>query len=500
MSAPQPIASGDIATRPLEHLLFYVQQNQLSGTLVVWPADQTEPGQDRLLFQQGRLRKAQLRTKVAAVNGVIQLFERSRGVFAFYAEDVTTQDAQRVSFDILALVTAGLRQYASRGVMPLLRRFGGKHLRLRTNLPLPRFNFNPEELAVVQLLRAAPATVSRLCELSGDPKTAERVIYVLALSKFLQPYDAEAAKEQEPGTVRHRILSPEEAEVRHALESLRARSRADQETEESDSLDPPRSPSIPPPTEQLSPELRETWNELISRHDRSKDQNHFEVLGLSENATTDEVKAAFLPLIKRWHPDRLPAELTDLRPWADRYFHRINQAHDTLSNPKKRAEYIASQGEDVDEEQEQVDRALRAAMEYRKVEVLIKRKLWSQAQEMLDQVLELDDSDADYHVAKATIMFRQLGGKNIKSELQRIKHVLDKALEMHDEHAEAWYLRGELYEREGDERQAFKAFKRVLSIKPNHLQASRKVRLANMRKSGDSTQSDLLGRFFGKKK
>lgn len=501
VSAPQPIASGDLATRPFEHLLVYVLQNKLDGSLAIWPEDASQKGQDRLLFQQGRLRKAQLRDELPAINGVLQLFARTRGVFAFYAQDVLTA-GERVSIDTLALITAGLRQFPSRAMAPFLKKFGASHLRLRSKVELARLNLNAEEQAVVQLLRAAPAPVARLRQISGSPSTADRVVYILGLANYLRPYQED---EEGPKTERQRVLSSAEAEVRHALESLSARNRTSSQPEATAQAEPSssltRASAAPPPVEPLSEELHQLWNELVARHDQAKEQNLFEVLGLGQNATTQEVKGAFLPLIKKWHPDRLPPELSDLRPWADRYFHKINQAHDTLSNPKKRAEYVASLGGEVDQEQEQVDRTLRAAMEFRKVEVLMKRRLWNDAEELLQTVFELDDSDADFYVAKAKILLQKMRSKGTRAQLSRVSEALDQAIALHAEHVEAWYMRGELAEREDDGSRALKAYKRVLSLAPSHLQASRKVRLANMRtRNENSMQSDLLGRLFGKKK
>ena len=86
--------------------------------------------------------------------------------------------------------------------------------------------------------------------------------------------------------------------------------------------------------------------------------------------------------------------------------------------------------------------------------------------------------------------------------LKRAEELWDSFNAWHKEHPEAWYLRGEIYERLGDSSRALSAYKKVLEFRPSHLQATRKVRLANMRdrKASGSIQSDLLGRFLGKKK
>ena len=60
---------------------------------------------------------------------------------------------------------------------------------------------------------------------------------------------------------------------------------------------------------------------------------------MSEAATTSDVEVAFLNLAKRFHPDRLPPSLADLREVCTRVFGRISEAHKALSDPEGRKRY-----------------------------------------------------------------------------------------------------------------------------------------------------------------
>jgi len=63
-------------------------------------------------------------------------------------------------------------------------------------------------------------------------------------------------------------------------------------------------------------------------------KDYYRTLGVSEQATVDEIKKAFRRLAKQYHPDRNPNNAQE----ADR-FKEINEAHDVLSDPEKRKKY-----------------------------------------------------------------------------------------------------------------------------------------------------------------
>ncbi|HDM77429.1 MAG TPA: J domain-containing protein, partial [Deltaproteobacteria bacterium] len=63
-------------------------------------------------------------------------------------------------------------------------------------------------------------------------------------------------------------------------------------------------------------------------------KDYYSILGVSRNASQEEIKKAYRRLALKYHPDRNKGN-----PQAEERFKEINEAYAVLSDPEKRRQY-----------------------------------------------------------------------------------------------------------------------------------------------------------------
>jgi len=542
-SVPKPLAEGTLSATPFGHVLLSIQKKALSGTLAVWP-DDDQPGQDRILFRAGAPAVGRFLDPAADLErGMLNIFHRDKGPYAFYEADLVgdSSDALRGHVDILALIATALRGDVPKDAMVrVIRKLGLDRQRVKKGAPLSRLALQSNEMAFVELMRAEPATAAILIEQFGDPKVAQRMLYLLAITECLQPYRPVSQQKL-------RAVSSSS----HPAQRESSRPGARRSTRSSGSMPPPRgrgsSPpgardsSLPggdsvlptsisnmPPARTLSGEIvapralpgnppagldaeqQKRWEEVarvISMMDR---QNYFEMLGVKESAEGNDISKKYMSLAKIWHPDRLPPELSELRPWVEEIFHLFTVASDTLGDANKRIEYqkTVMQGGGTPESERKLNVMVEAAINFQKVDVLVKRRRYDDALEICEAAMAVVRKEADYPAMTAWILLLR-DGIDDEAVANRIRDLLRKTFAINPDHVHGHFVRANFLKRQGDHEKALKHFKKVSKLDPKNLEALREVRIGNMRQSrgrssapppsrGDSKRPSIFGKFFKK--
>jgi curved DNA-binding protein CbpA len=395
----------------------------------------------------------------------------------------------------LGLLWRGIRSHADeRRVVAALQRLGDTPLHLHPDGQIDRFNLTSAEQAAIDVLRVKPQTAEELRQTGLLPEaTLNRLIYALAITRHLDvgvPKATPVGIDEAPSSSRIAILDGS-AQLRRRRR-LTTGSRRKGETSPPSSRTgaaphpppppppPPRAPAPPPAPNAPSPELRAFFDEIRELSQRIGGLNYYEILGVPDDAPKGIVQGAFFQLAKRWHPDRVPAEVGELRADATRIFSRMTEAHQVLTDDRLRGEYTAvlKEGGASAGEQDEIQAVLRAATSFQKAEVLLKRNNLAAAEEQARLAVENDPSQADY-IALYTWIQAQKPGQKLEALVSR----LDGAIHKEPENTRARWYRGQLLKRLGNYDLAVKDFKFIVEREPKHLDATREIRLYDMRRN-----------------
>ena len=190
-AASKILAEGDLGSTPLLHILLHLEQRSLSGTLLLLFVEGESA--DRILFHDGRpTAGAFVRSESSLVAGLLAACERRAGRYAFFDRDLLADHAQvRGSIDPFALVARVCRTMPRPDLVdPLLARYGQHPMRLQPGRPMHRLQLSDQENAVVDLLRASPASVADLEQLSSlTPSVTRQLLYLLIVTRMVAPYE-----------------------------------------------------------------------------------------------------------------------------------------------------------------------------------------------------------------------------------------------------------------------------------------------------------------------
>lgn len=103
--------------------------------------------------------------------------------------------------------------------------------------------------------------------------------------------------------------------------------------------------------------------------------NPYKVLGVSENATQEEIRRAYLELVKKYHPDRYQG--TPFENEANEKMKEINEAYDMLTKKQSSTSSSSSQYSSYTGEY---------ASEFSRIEEMIQRNELFMAKQVLDRI------------------------------------------------------------------------------------------------------------------
>ncbi len=211
-------------------------------------------------------------------------------------------------------------------------------------------------------------------------------------------------------------------------------------------------------------EEKKYYYELYEKHMRS---NFFQLLGLSRQASEQEIRTNYYQLAKELHPDRFQKEsMKEIQPLMENLFARISEAYSTLTNGESREKYekeIFGEGDVVSQiGNEKADKGTIAKGNYIKGRKLFEEGKYNEALKFLSNAVALDPTRWEYY-----LQFGRTLAKNPLMRSEAIK-IFKKVIVLNPTSADAYLELGILFRKTGNLNEAKHMLKSALQWEPNN--------------------------------
>ena len=242
-------------------------------------------------------------------------------------------------------------------------------------------------------------------------------------------------------------------------------------------------------------ELRIRRQQIAEAFEGLKTRNHFEVLGIARASSEAQVREAYRNLARQHHPDAIndPA-LGDLKPQINEIFLRLGDAHDTLTDPQRRARYESLLGPtrrtpgtampaattpppaapspsrphlEPEEAAAVAEKARTSAQR-----LIAEGKFWDAIQ-CLETAIEAAPTGSRMRHPLQLLLATAVA-KNPKWT-KRAEDILQKIVAEDARHVEAYFALGNLYQSGGLKTRAERMFRKVLELDSKHEGAAAKL-------------------------
>jgi len=233
--------------------------------------------------------------------------------------------------------------------------------------------------------------------------------------------------------------------------------------------------------------------------------SHFELLGLSESAAAGEVSAAFIRAARRYHPDRLAGTgLSELAPQAERILARMSEAAMILGDPARRAEYLATRS-GKKPAGSTIPTVLDAETSFRKGEVLLKRGDHAKAIECFAAACKASPGEPQYRAYWAWARFENPHGRK-EAVVREVQRIIADVVAAQPRFARGHYWLGQIWKFLNEPARAERAFREAANQDKDLIEATREMRLLEMRrtrasatrKAADPQRGGIMSRLFKK--
>jgi curved DNA-binding protein CbpA len=233
----------------------------------------------------------------------------------------------------------------------------------------------------------------------------------------------------------------------------------------------------PPP---LTDEEKAFLSDARARVKIAPKQDAYARLGVPQTAPQEQIRTAYLLLVKKFHPDRAQSSPGLILAQAElqTLFGLLRDAYERVGSREARAEYDASGRQDPKAQQQLRNRADEARLSMKKGEVFLKKRDHESAMRELRRAVDLDPSAE----ALSLLAWGLVSDRNAQAATRdEALNLVTRALKADLQNARAHYVAGVL-KRTTEPESALMHFKHCVELDPRNADAALELRLLERRR------------------
>jgi tetratricopeptide (TPR) repeat protein len=229
---------------------------------------------------------------------------------------------------------------------------------------------------------------------------------------------------------------------------------------------------------------RDAAAQILATYHEMMTKNYFEILEVDGNAPVQDIKRAYVRLVKEYHPDSLgPGTLPPVLKTANQIFDLVTKAYKVLSNQDERREYTRSltvpNGRiDI----EKTNDIMNAEFQFQKGKVFLKKRDYRSARESFGWANRLVPEEGEYLAYLGWTIFLGAEDKQSDEVLTAVRH-LKKAAALNPSLEAIQLFLGAVYKEQKLRDVAVLYFKKALEINPKSIEAKRELSTLGIRDS-----------------
>jgi len=236
-------------------------------------------------------------------------------------------------------------------------------------------------------------------------------------------------------------------------------------------------------------------DEILTSYLALEDANYYQVMGLDQKATSEEIKNNYREIVKKLHSDKLRDRFDDeVIEKANAIVARVAEAFTTLGDPKRRKDYNKLLTPDgIEARERHISHILLAEHQFTLGATAAKKGEWESAKAHFQLAVEGFPEEAVYHTELAWAIYKSTMGSNTDRVTRATKY-LEKAIKINPKSDKPYYYLGSILWDNGYKDKAARMFAQAFRYNRKNLKAQNALRVLQMEKEQERKEAAKVRR------